>query len=79
MVCYFAPLSKKWIRCIVDHIGTQREDNLAIAVLWALDYGRPLMTKNLEGLVPLAEEDKNVQSLIFAASLQVRKCETKNN
>lgn len=68
LVAYFC-FSRKWIRAEVDEC--QYFSGEKVLILWAIDYGLPLYTSNLEDVFPLPEACRFPTSKIFAASLSV--------
>lgn len=71
VVGYCPPLTGKWIRCTVD--GDIQYNSLGerVAVLWAIDYGKPATTRFLQNLVPLPCEIVPKTNPIFHAGLAV--------
>ena len=59
----------KWIRCEVDEI--KETDRGKMAMLWAIDYGIPFATLNIEDLVPLPKDSRWIKSPVFQAGLNV--------
>jgi hypothetical protein len=70
IVGYFPPHSGKWIRAEVDAIKYDSKGD-KVALLWAIDYGRPVSTKRFANLKPLPRDVKETPSLIIHGGLSV--------
>lgn len=74
LVLYYSKRSEKWIRCEIDEIKDKDPEKPGferIAVMWAIDYGVPLSTSNLNNLVRLPHRFSENTNLVFCAGLPV--------
>jgi hypothetical protein len=69
MVAFYHPNWQHHIRVIIDVAGTL--NNEPSFVLWAIDYGIPLHTRNPGYLLPLPDEFKTYSEVVFEGSLDV--------
>lgn len=63
-MAYKVEHSNKWIRCVVDDVVHQQNK----AILWAVDYGKPLATSHPEKLLKIDFEETR---LVINAGLAV--------